>query len=97
MIEQSLFEPLPWEGRWATALVFDGNVGIGGDPVRLLARSREVIAVDGQILVEVEPPGPGGIASPPGSSATANGAIPSPGPWSEPTLSRRWPRRPDWG
>ena len=57
VIEQSLFEPLPGEGRWATALVFDGNVGIGGDPVRLLARCREVIAVDGQILVEVEPPG----------------------------------------
>jgi len=57
VIEQSLFEPLPWEGRWATALVFDGNVGIGGDPVRLLTRCREVIAADGQILVEVEPPG----------------------------------------
>lgn len=80
VIEQSLFEPVPGEGRWATALVFDGNVGISGDPVRLLARCREVIAIDGQILVEVEPPKPAGIASPPGSSATATAAITSPGP-----------------
>ena len=29
--------PLPGEGRWQTVLLADGNIGIGGDPVALLA------------------------------------------------------------
>ena len=37
----------------------DGNLGIGGDPVRLLSRVRELLAADGMAIVEVEPPGAG--------------------------------------
>jgi len=37
----------------------DGNVGIGGDAVRLLARCARLINADGTVLVEVDPPGSG--------------------------------------
>jgi SAM-dependent methyltransferase len=56
-LHQSVFQPLPREGTWAHVLLADGNVGIGGDPVRLLERCAEVIDPTGSILVEVDPPG----------------------------------------
>ncbi|MFG2051497.1 methyltransferase domain-containing protein [Micromonospora sp. NPDC048935] len=58
-LRRDVFEPLPGEGRWAHALLIDGNIGIGGDPVRLLRRCGALIAADGTLLVEVEPPGAG--------------------------------------
>lgn len=59
VLERDLFGPLPGEGRWATALLFDGNVGIGGDPARLLTRCRHLTARAGQVIAEVQPPGGG--------------------------------------
>lgn len=56
---RSVFDPLPGTGRWTTALLFDGNVGIGGDPVRLLVRAAELLARDGTLIVETGPPGSG--------------------------------------
>jgi SAM-dependent methyltransferase len=56
-LERSVFDHLPGEGRWGTVLLLDGNIGIGGDAVRLLRRCRKLIAPAGIILVEVEPPG----------------------------------------
>ncbi len=52
---RSVYERLPGEGRWTTVLLADGNVGIGGDPVRLLHRVRELLAPDGVVLVELHP------------------------------------------
>jgi len=57
VLERSVFDPLPGEGRWPSVLLFDGNVGIGGDPVALLARVMSLLAATGIALVEVEPPG----------------------------------------
>ena len=54
---RSIFDPLPAEGRWRSVLVFDGNIGIGGDPAALAARARELLAHGGVAIVEVEPPG----------------------------------------
>lgn len=51
-VSKSVFEPLPDEGRWGTALLIDGNIGIGGEPRRLLQRIREVVTPDGLLLVE---------------------------------------------
>jgi len=59
VLQRSVFDPLPGEGRWATVVLLDGNVGIGGDAVRLLRRCRRLIAGYGTVLVEVEPPGRG--------------------------------------
>ena len=50
-------KPLPDEGFWHTALLADGNIGIGGDPVRLLRRCRRLVRPGGAVLVEVDPPG----------------------------------------
>ncbi|MFI7658489.1 methyltransferase domain-containing protein [Micromonospora parva] len=58
-LRRDVFAPLPGEGRWAHALLIDGNIGIGGDPVRLLRRCGALIAADGTLTVEVEPPGAG--------------------------------------
>ncbi|WP_043175969.1 class I SAM-dependent methyltransferase [Streptomyces sp. NRRL B-24484] len=52
---RSVFDRLPAEGRWGGALLADGNLGIGGDPGLLLARSAELLAPAGVLLVEVEP------------------------------------------
>ena len=54
---RDVFEALPGEGRWSTVLLADGNVGIGGDPVALLRRLRELLAPDGRVVAELAAPG----------------------------------------
>lgn len=54
-LHRSVFDPLPGQGRWATVLLADGNIGIGGSPARLLNRCAQLLAPDGQILIEAEP------------------------------------------
>jgi SAM-dependent methyltransferase len=55
-ILRSVFADVPRAGAWATALLLDGNIGIGGAPVALLARTRALVAPGGAVLVEVGPP-----------------------------------------
>lgn len=52
---RDVFDPVPGEGRWQTLLLADGNVGIGGDPLVLLTRCRELLSPEGWALVEVDP------------------------------------------
>jgi SAM-dependent methyltransferase len=52
-----IFGDVPGVGRWRTALLLDGNIGIGGDPVRLLTRLRSLLDHGGVVLVELDPPG----------------------------------------
>jgi SAM-dependent methyltransferase len=54
-LHRSVFDPLPGQGRWATVLLADGNIGIGGLPGRLLYRCAQLLAPGGQILIEAEP------------------------------------------
>jgi len=54
VLARSIFERLPAEGRWASAVLADGNVGIGGDPVRLLSRVRDLVRPGGTIAVEAD-------------------------------------------
>jgi SAM-dependent methyltransferase len=58
-LQRSVFDPLPGEGRWRTALLIDGNIGIGGNPATLLARIRHVLHSTGSLLVETAPAGTG--------------------------------------
>jgi SAM-dependent methyltransferase len=51
----SVFDRVPAEGVWRTALLIDGNVGIGGDVAALLARCREILAPAGTLVVELHP------------------------------------------
>ncbi|MFE4697947.1 methyltransferase domain-containing protein [Streptomyces sp. NPDC056738] len=54
-LHRSVFEPLPGEGRWGTALLVDGNIGIGGDPAALLRRTAELLAPGGLLIAETVP------------------------------------------
>ncbi|HEY2060481.1 class I SAM-dependent methyltransferase [Amycolatopsis sp. NBC_01480] len=56
---RNVFDRLPGEGRWHHALLADGNIGIGGDPVALLRRIAALLAPGGDALVELDPPGHG--------------------------------------
>jgi len=52
----SIFDELPGSGTWRSALLLDGNIGIGGAPARLLARIGTLLSEEGEILVELDPP-----------------------------------------
>ncbi len=54
-LNRDLFARIPGEGRWPTALVLDGNVGIGGDAGRLLERLGAVLSPSGRAVVETDP------------------------------------------
>jgi SAM-dependent methyltransferase len=41
-------------GCWDAVLLLDGNIGIGGDPHRLLRRVRELLTPTGRLLVELD-------------------------------------------
>jgi SAM-dependent methyltransferase len=56
-LQRDVFGRVPAVGRWTWALLLDGNIGIGGSPVKLLRRTGELLAPDGRVLVEVDPPG----------------------------------------
>jgi len=55
MLRRDVFARVPGEGRWAHVLLADGNVGIGGNPQRLLVRAAGLLAVGGTVLVETDP------------------------------------------
>ena len=52
----SIFDELPEAGRWRSALLLDGNIGIGGDPTLLLRRISGLLAQSGHALVELSAP-----------------------------------------
>jgi SAM-dependent methyltransferase len=54
---RDVFDEIPWSGHWATALLADGNIGIGGHPEALLRRVRELVRPGGTVLAEVAAPG----------------------------------------
>ncbi|WP_327302139.1 methyltransferase domain-containing protein [Streptomyces sp. NBC_01298] len=51
----SVFGPVTGEGTWGTALLIDGNIGIGGDPRRLLRRVHDLVRPGGLLIVETSP------------------------------------------
>ena len=57
VIQGSIFDQVPGAGSWGSALLLDGNIGIGGQPAELLARVARLLRPDGLILIEVEPRG----------------------------------------
>lgn len=54
-----VFDRVPAEGQWEHALLADGNIGIGGDPVRLLRRCRTLLTGTASVVSELGPPGSG--------------------------------------
>jgi SAM-dependent methyltransferase len=55
VLRRSVFERVPGAGRWRCALLLDGNIGIGGEPLALLARITDLLRGDGRIIVETDP------------------------------------------
>jgi SAM-dependent methyltransferase len=49
-----VFSPLPGLGSWQTVLLIDGNVGLGGDPLRILGRAAELLSRSGRCVVEFD-------------------------------------------
>jgi SAM-dependent methyltransferase len=64
---------------WRHLLLTDGNIGIGGDPGRLLRRCARLMASGGDLLVEVDPPGAGSWRAP--TQLVHGGQISRPFPW----------------
>lgn len=60
-LKLDVFDPVPGAGQWDHVLLADGNIGIGGDPVRLLERVRSLLSPGGNVLAEVSPRGIGVI------------------------------------
>jgi SAM-dependent methyltransferase len=55
VLQRSIFDAVPGEGSFQTALLVDGNVGIGGDVPALLVRCRSLLTATGEIVVELHP------------------------------------------
>ncbi|TFB95088.1 methyltransferase domain-containing protein [Cryobacterium sp. TMT1-3] len=53
VLQRSVFDDIPLAGTWATLLLVDGNIGIGGDPDALLDRCVALLAADGVLVIEV--------------------------------------------
>jgi SAM-dependent methyltransferase len=49
-----VFQPLPGMGYWQTVLLIDGNVGLGGDPRRILSRAAELLGRGGRCVAEFD-------------------------------------------
>jgi SAM-dependent methyltransferase len=58
-LRRNVFDAVPGEGRWDTVLLADGNIGIGGAPVTLLRRARELLNRTGRVVCDLAEPGTG--------------------------------------
>lgn len=56
VLQRSIFD-VPATRRWRSALLLDGNIGIGGDPVALLTRLAKLLHPGGRVFAELEPAG----------------------------------------
>jgi SAM-dependent methyltransferase len=56
VVQCSIFGRIPRRGRWGSALLLDGSVGIGGDPIALLDRVAELLGPGGLVIMETEAP-----------------------------------------
>jgi SAM-dependent methyltransferase len=52
--QASVFDHIPGAGTWGSALLLDGNIGIGGRPTALLARLARLLRPGGVVLAELE-------------------------------------------
>jgi SAM-dependent methyltransferase len=59
VLRRDVFEWLPGTGRWQTVLLADGNVGLGGDPLRMLRRAAELLSHGGRCVAEFDGEGIG--------------------------------------
>jgi SAM-dependent methyltransferase len=77
-LRRNVFSEVP--GRWDDLLLADGNIGIGGNPGRLLRRCRDLLAPGGRLHVELAAPGVPSWSGPVRIS-TAAGIVSAPFRW----------------
>ena len=78
-VQTDAMRPLPGAHHgWDGALLLDGNIGIGGDPVLLLCRVRDLLRSTGRVLVELDPQGADGRGS---ARVALDGRMSAPFPW----------------
>ena len=53
-LRRDVFASLPGTGCWSTVLLADGNVGLGGDPLRVLHRASELLRGGGRCVTELD-------------------------------------------
>jgi SAM-dependent methyltransferase len=53
-LQGNVFGPMPDAGRWERVLLADGNIGIGGDPLRMLRRARQLLHPRGRVIAEFD-------------------------------------------
>ncbi|HEV7949028.1 MAG TPA: class I SAM-dependent methyltransferase [Glaciihabitans sp.] len=87
VLEASVFSDLPNEGAWQTALLVDGNIGIGGDVTAMLARCQQLLAPEGEIVVELHSDSTRDYTYT-GALVDAHGAQSAEFPWAEIGLTR---------
>ncbi len=56
-VHHDVFSEFPSPALWQHVLLADGNIGLGGDPVRLLGRLVPLLESTGTMLVELAGPG----------------------------------------
>ena len=49
-----VFDPLPRTGQWQTVLLADGNIGLCGDPWKILRRAAELLTSGGSCIAEFD-------------------------------------------
>lgn len=49
-----VFDPMPGCGQWSHVLLADGNIGIGGNPLRMLHRAKQLLHPAGVVVAEVD-------------------------------------------
>ncbi len=54
VLERSIYGSIPKAGEWNSALLLDGNIGIGGNPLQLLSHVASLLTREGVIVVDVE-------------------------------------------
>ncbi len=103
-----VFADVPDAGWWGHAVLADGNIGIGGHPVRLLCRCAALLRPGGTIVAETSAPGSGswrhpvrlrhnGFDSPPfWWAAVAADDIPAVAREANLTVARQWAATGRW-
>jgi SAM-dependent methyltransferase len=53
-LQGNVFDPMPDTGSWERVLLADGNIGIEGDPLRMLRRARQLLCPRGRVIAEFD-------------------------------------------
>lgn len=53
-LHRDVFAPMPGCGEWSHVLLADGNIGIGGNPLSMLRRARQLLRPNGFVVAEID-------------------------------------------